>query len=120
MDLFSCFISRSLGLGLIWPPYSKIVKKKIYAISFLKDNCRKLIFWSQAGRETLAKYGKINDARIWQKTEVVYPAIRYISDNRIRYNDRKVNILFSGSFFIKGRINVVDAFERAQKFYNNI
>ena len=111
---------EALAWDLFGLPTPKVLRKKYMQHLFLRDNCKKLIFWSYAGRETLAKYGKIDDARIWQKTEVVYPAIRYIPDRLIRYNERKVNILFSGSFFIKGGINVVDAFERAQKFYNNI
>jgi glycosyltransferase involved in cell wall biosynthesis len=86
----------------------------------LRDNFKKLIFKSYAGLETLTTYGKIKDPRILKKVDVVYPAMRRVDDNLIKYNEEKINFLFSGDFFLKGGANVVDAFERLQKNYSNI
>lgn len=38
----------------------------------LRDNFKKLIFWSQAGKDTLHTYGGIDDERILEKVAVVY------------------------------------------------
>lgn len=88
----------------------------------LKDNCKKVVFWSHAGKKTLTTYGKVTDPRLHAKADVVYPAIRKAQDQLITYSDRvqDVNLLFSGYFFRKGGVNVIDAFERAQKIYPNI
>lgn len=87
----------------------------------LKENFKKLVFWSQAGKRTLRDYGRIRDPRILDKVEVVYPAVRPVSQEHIRFNDRpNVRLLFSGDFFRKGGVNVIDAFERAQQIYPDI
>jgi glycosyltransferase involved in cell wall biosynthesis len=95
---------------------------RIYFIKrlMLRDNFLKLIFKSQAGARTLESYAKITDKRILDKVEVVYPCMREVEDRLIRYNENKINFMFSGDFFLKGGANVVDAFERLQKKYSNI
>jgi len=87
---------------------------------FLQPNFRRLLFWSNAGKETLKTYANITDQRIWEKSEVVYPAIRSVSTDLLNFNDVKVNLLFSGDFFRKGGVNVVDAFEKASMKYPSI
>jgi glycosyltransferase involved in cell wall biosynthesis len=83
---------------------------------FAADNFKKLVFWSEAGRRTLHTYGRIEDAAILAKATVVYPAVRRVPDDRIRVRDSTVTtLLFSGDFFRKGGVNVVDAFERVQR-----
>ncbi|MFO0813507.1 MAG: glycosyltransferase family 4 protein [Gemmatales bacterium] len=88
----------------------------------VKENCKKIYFWSQAGRDTLLNYGKLTDRRVLNKVDVVYPAIRKAPEELIRFHDdvQHVNLLFTGYFFRKGGVNVIDAFERAQKIYPNI
>jgi glycosyltransferase involved in cell wall biosynthesis len=83
----------------------------------LKDNCKRVIFWSQAGKETLRSYANVTDERLFQKIEVIYPAVRRAPDECIRFSSRidDAQLLFSGYFFRKGGVNVVDAFERLQK-----
>jgi glycosyltransferase involved in cell wall biosynthesis len=86
----------------------------------LKDNFKKLIFWSEAGKSTIRTYGGVSDERILNKVAVVYPAIRKVSENLINYSNKDVNIFFSGDFFRKGGVNVIDAFERAKNIYPGI
>ena len=86
----------------------------------LKDNCKKVVFWSEVGKRTLHTYAGMNDERLLKKATVVYPAIRTVHDSLIGFTERKVNILFSGDFFLKGGVNVIDAFERAQRLYPSI
>jgi hypothetical protein len=62
----------------------------------------------------------VDDKRLLNRVTVVYPAVRNIQDSLIQFADRDVNIvniLFSGDFFLKGGVNVIDAFERAQRIY---
>lgn len=108
-DLFGFYPSREFRLELI---------KKL----MLKNNFKKLIFKSHAGKKTLNSYGKINEKKILDKTTVVYPAVRKIDDSLLKKKKKdKLNILFPGPNFLrKGGVNVVDAFERLQKKYDNI
>jgi hypothetical protein len=106
-SFFGCPLPRSIRIAYI---------KHL----LLKDNLKKLIFWSQAGKNTLHTYGGIDDERILEKVTVVYPAIRKVPDSLIQFHDKDVTILFSGDFFRKGGVNVIDAFERAQRLYPSI
>ncbi|MBW2991796.1 glycosyltransferase family 4 protein [Candidatus Woesearchaeota archaeon] len=108
-DLFGTYPSRKFRLEII---------KRI----LLKDNFKKLIFKSFAGKSTLKSYGKIKDKKILNKTAVVYPAVRRIDDSLLKKKNKDtINILFPGPNFLrKGGINVVDAFEKLQKKYDNI
>jgi len=101
-------------------PIPRSVRAAYMQHLFLKKKFKKLIFWSEAGRKTLQTYGKITNTRILEKSVVVYPAIRKIPENLIHYNEDSINILFSGDFFRKGGVNVVDTFEEIQNKYENI
>lgn len=85
-----------------------------------KRNFKKLIFWSRAGRATLQSYGGVSEQWSRDKAAVVYPAVRKVPHELIRFNTQQVNILFSGDFFRKGGANVVDAFEQAQRIHPHI
>jgi hypothetical protein len=99
-NFFGCPLPRSIGVSYI--------KHLLW-----RYNCKKVIFWSQAGKDTLYTYGGIEYERLLKKVTVVYPAIRKVPDRLIQFNNRDVTVLFSGDFFRKGGVNVVDAFERA-------
>lgn len=111
-----CF-PAALAFSLLGCPLPRWIRLAYIKSLLLKDNLKRLIFWSQAGKDTLHTYGGIEDERLLTKTEVVYPAIRKVPDNLIRFNDRDVKLLFSGDFFRKGGVNVIDAFQRAQQSY---
>jgi glycosyltransferase involved in cell wall biosynthesis len=87
---------------------------------FAKANFKKLVFWSKAAYDTLSSYGGIDPAALEGKDAVVYPAVRRIEDELIRYGDRDITLFFSGDFFRKGGVNVVDAFIRARQRYPGI
>jgi len=84
-----------------------------------RQNFKKLIFWSNAGLKTLKNYGKLSSHIIDAKTTVVYPAVRHVPDELLHEPNKsnRFNILFSGAFFIKGGVNVIDAFERVLKVH---
>jgi glycosyltransferase involved in cell wall biosynthesis len=87
---------------------------------FSKPNFKKLIFWSNAAYESLSSYGGIDPATLSGKDAVVYPAVRRIPDELVRYGDGNLRLLFSGWFFRKGGVHVIDAFERARRRYPGI
>ena len=105
--VFGCPLPRSLRVAYI---------KRL----LLRENCKKVVFWSQAGRDTLHTYAGVDDEELLQKVTVVYPAIREAPDRLVRFSDGDVALLFSGDFFRKGGVNVVDAFERARRLYPSI
>ena len=87
---------------------------------FSRPNFKKLILWSHAAYESLSSYGGVDPAALGGKNVVVYPAVRRIADDLVRYGDRDIRLLFSGDFFRKGGVNVVDAFARARQRYPGI
>jgi glycosyltransferase involved in cell wall biosynthesis len=87
---------------------------------FSRANFKKVVFWSNAAYQTLSTYGGIDPAELRGKDAVVYPAVRRIPDELVRYGDRDIRLFFSGDFFRKGGVNVIDAFERARKRYPGI
>jgi glycosyltransferase involved in cell wall biosynthesis len=87
---------------------------------FTSPNFKKLIFWSNAGHETLAGYGGIDPSVLEGKVAIVYPAVRRVPDQLIGYRTGDLRLLFSGEFFRKGGVHVVDAFERARKRFPGI
>lgn len=95
--------------------------KMLFTKNLLKqDNFKKLLFKSHHGKRSLLDYGNITDPEILRKTGVVYPAVRFVPDNLVKYNENKVNLLFVGEFLRKGGVNVVDAFLRLRTEYDNI
>lgn len=101
-------------------PLPRAIRAEFIKHLFWEDNFRKLIFWSKAGKATLNTYGGVTNAQLLEKVEVVYPAIRTVSDEQIQYNKDHLNLLFSGDFFRKGGANVIDAFEKIQKSYSDV
>jgi len=109
------------AFSLLGCPVPRFMRVAYIKRLLLKENCRKVIFWSKAGRNTLHSYAHLAaDDRLLSKVTVVYPAIRKVPDDLIRFNDRDVSLLFSGDFFRKGGVNVIDAFERARRIYPSL
>ena len=87
----------------------------------LQPNCRTVVFWSRAGQETLRTYGGLESSdQLWQKTTVVYPAVRTVPAAKVRMDRSVRTLLFSGDFFRKGGVNVVDAFETLKPAYPDL
>ena len=87
---------------------------------FSRKNFKKLMFRSKAGQETLSSYGGIDPATLGGKVTVVYPAVRPVADDLVKFSDRDLRLFFSGDFFRKGGVHVVDAFEQARQRYPGI
>lgn len=91
-----------------------------------RDNCKRIIFWSNAAFDTLANYGRETNGLLKKKSTVIYPGVRRpsnlsnIMQARFSGQSRETSLLFGGDFFRKGGAHVVDAFERAQRIVPNI
>jgi glycosyltransferase involved in cell wall biosynthesis len=105
---------------MLGAPVPRQIRLHYIANLLAQQNFKKLVFWSRAGIATMQGYGRIDDPALLAKATVVYPAVRRIPDVTAPPRERRVNIRFSGEFFRKGGVNVVDAFERAQQFYPGI
>ena len=119
--VYSCenFVAAA-AFNLLGCPVPRSLRVAYIKHLLMKDNCKKVMFWSLAGQRTLQSYGGIDDERLLNKVTVVYPAIRTVPDNLIRLGHHDVSLLFSGDFFRKGGVNVVDAFERAQTLFPSL
>jgi len=108
-DLFGTYLSRSSRLQIL----EKILEK---------DNCKKIIFPSKAGSDTLFSYGNMKNKAILEKCAVVPYAFRKVDDSFInKERSDKVKLLFIGSQFIrKGGRQVADAFEVLNKKYDDL
>lgn len=109
---------EAMAFNILGIPIPREIRFLFMKRLMLKHNFKKLIFWSYAGKQTLLEYCSEND-NLLKKCEVVYPAIRRVPDELIQFSDEssEVQLLFSGDFFRKGGVNVVDAFELVQKKY---
>jgi glycosyltransferase involved in cell wall biosynthesis len=87
---------------------------------FARSNFKKLIFWSNAAYDSLSTYGGVDPSTLQGKTAVVYPAVRRVEDALVRYGDDRIRLFFSGDFFRKGGVNVIDAFVRARQRFPGI
>jgi|GEM_PF-1279229 len=114
-----CF-PAAVAFNLLGAPIPRAIRLAFINRLFRQDQCRKIVFWSEAARRTMLEYGRVRDPKILDKTTVVYPAIREVPDYKIRYSDDQINLLFSGDFFRKGGANVVDVFEQLQPKFPGI
>ncbi|MDY6919953.1 MAG: glycosyltransferase family 4 protein [Pseudomonadota bacterium] len=110
----------AVAFELIGLPTPRPLRSAFIRHLFLRNNFKRLVLKSQAGYQTIKDYPLLSDERILEKTEVVYPAIGFVADDKIIYPEHDVNIVFSGDFVRKGGMHVVDAFIDLQKKYPNI
>lgn len=115
----ACF-QEAVAFNLLGVPVPRAIRIAYIMKLFKRDNFKHAVFWSKAGLETLRTYGGVDDERVIAKSVVVYPAIRYVPDRMTRNQTGDVTLLFSGTFFMKGGANVVDAFERVQNEYPSV
>ena len=115
----ACF-QEATAFSILGCPIPRSLRVAYITRLLASPNCKRLLFWSEAGRRTLVTYGQVSNPTVLAKADVVYPAVRRVADQEIRYRDRAVNLLFSGDFFRKGGANVLDAFEQAQKHFPDI
>lgn len=107
---------EAVAFGFFGLPTPRPIRNAYMHRLFRRDNFKKLLFWSHAGRNAMRDYGA--DAPwLIEKSAVVYPAVRRVPDERLSRPAHDLTLLFNGDFFRKGGVNVVDAFERAQPRY---
>jgi glycosyltransferase involved in cell wall biosynthesis len=115
--VYSCAnFQEAAAFNILGCPLPRTMRAQYIKHLLSRDNCKKVIFWSEAGKRTLQTYGRINDPEFLRRVTVVYPAVRHVADELIQFGDG-TNLLFTGDFFRKGGVNVVDAFERVQRTY---
>ncbi len=116
----ACF-QEAIAFNILGAPLPRRIRSEYLRRLMRMSNFKRLIFWSEAGRRTLESYAGLTDPLILKKTEVVYPAIRAIPEAGVpRTEADNTLLLFSGDFFRKGGVNVVDAFEAIQSRYPGI
>jgi glycosyltransferase involved in cell wall biosynthesis len=93
-------------LGLRTP---RFLRQAVLNRLFFRKNFLGFCFWSNAGLQTLKNSGVSGSRELLLKSRVIYPAISRKAD---RTEGERNTILFSGDFFRKGGVNVVDAFEK--------
>lgn len=91
-------------------------------------NCKKIIFMSQAAEKSFyntLKFNSSDEKIVRQKSAQCYPLIRNplgnITENihKKRKND-EVKFLFTGTFYIKGGLEIINAFSELVKKYDSI
>ena len=109
--------AEALAFSVWGVPVPRSLRAAYIKRLLLHENCRQILFWSQAGLKTLVDYGECKDSRLLRKCRVVYPAIREVNSDLLtkRVGNGDPTFMFNGNFFIKGGVHVVDAFERVQK-----
>lgn len=115
----ACF-QEALAFKFMGAPTPKFCRLLLMQYLFQRDNCKKIVFWSEAGKKTLASYGGITEGNILEKSTVVYPAIGVSSLAKVEKSDCQTTFFFSGDFFRKGGVNVIDAFEKLAHNHKNI
>lgn len=108
---------EALAFSFAGLPTPKFLRSALISYLLKRDNCKGLLFWSEAGLETAKSYGNIRDKSILNKMHVVYPAVRRIEVKKPDHLDNKIRLLFSGDFFRKGGMNVLDTFLQLSRLY---
>jgi glycosyltransferase involved in cell wall biosynthesis len=102
----------------IWQFYienkTEKVKKKVKEI-LLRENCKKIMPWTQAtAKEIIKEFPEIKS-----KIEIVYPAVPLPKYKKIKHNE--INLLFVARYFYaKGGLETLEAFDYLTKKYNNV
>ena len=118
--------AEALAFSIYGVPIPRKVRAQFVRNILAKENCKKILFWSNAGLRTLSDYGREVDGVLINKSAVVYPAVRepetlrYILEKRKRGDKQGISLLFQGDFFRKGGAHVIDAFERIQSIVPRI
>lgn len=97
-------------------------KVKRIAIKFLKSNwCKKILPHSIAAKNSLINAWKINDRKILDKIEIMYPAINKRNIKKVKKDEISIGFLATrGAFYEKGGRELLEAFKILSKKYDNI
>jgi len=98
------------------------IAKAITSFLIKRKQCKKLIFMSETAQKSFlssVKYSKKTIAAIKSKSAQCYPLIMRKSDPSAKKFSGQIKLLFTGTFYMKGGIEVVNAFEKLKKKYPN-
>ncbi len=129
-------------LLLTWKPYCvyietgvalynydlKIAKNPVarFIVGFLatRSTCKQLIFVSEAAKKSFfssVHYGKSICDSLQQKSVVIYPIpIEQQGATEAKRFMGQIKLLFPGTFYMKGGLEVVRAYEKLRKSHDNI
>ncbi len=108
--------------------YDPVIAKNPLAkfiISFLisRKQCRKLIFMSETAQKSFlssVNYSPKTIEIIKSKSAQCYPLVSAKKEQLAKIFNGNLRLLFAGTFYMKGGIEVVNAFEKLQKNYPEI
>ena len=95
----------------------------IVSLLTTQKNCKKLIFFSEASRKSFystVKYPKSVHESLEKKSVVIYPPAIEKKESIPKSFNGTLKLLFPGTFYIKGGIEVVHAYEKLKKYHTNV
>lgn len=105
-----------LAFSLLGLPTPRSLRQRLLEPLFASQRFLGFAFWSRAGLQTMHDYGHVVHPGLLAKARVVYPAMS-IQPDRVDGPTPRRLLLFSGHFFHKGGIHVLETFERLQRRY---
>lgn len=109
-----CF-EAAMAFTFLRFPLPKFVRRRYLERLFLRENFKRMVFWSRAALRSMRHYGGIENDEVIRKSTVVYPAVREVPAELQAAPAQGLQLLFMGKFFRKGGAHVVDAFEILQR-----
>jgi glycosyltransferase involved in cell wall biosynthesis len=105
--------AEPMAFNFLGAPLPKSVRRLVLQRLFERRNFLGITYWSEAARSSADFYGEVSHAVFQERSAVVYPGVALAPD---RGSPPKTpQILFSGQFFRKGGMHVVDAFGRLKR-----
>ncbi len=98
------------------------VTKFIFAFLVRRKNLKKMVFMSKTSQKSFlnsANYSKDTKKIVESKSTHCYPAIKTDSLFQPKKISSEIRLLFVGLFYMKGGIELVNAFERITSKYSN-
>ncbi len=109
----------SYDMGIARNPLAQI----LVMFAATRSNCKKLIFLSEAGRKSFfatVRYPPYIRHILEQKSIVIYPVPIEKQNSLPREYDGNLKLFFPGTFYIKGGLEVIRAYERLRKKYDTV
>jgi glycosyltransferase involved in cell wall biosynthesis len=106
-------------LGIAKNPIARL----IVTVLALMPSCKRLIFFSQAAHKSFyatVYYPGFVRRRLEAKSAIVYPIPIAKQNMRPRKAGKTLKLLFPGTFYIKGGLQVAHAYEQLRKKHDNI
>lgn len=88
-----------------------------------RKQCKQLIFFSEAAKKsffTTVSYPSSVRRRLESKSTIIYPIPIAKQESKPRQFTGQLRLLFPGTFYIKGGLEVAHAYERLRKVHKNV